>query len=261
MDVWSASPSHVYGYPTGGGAGNSVVWTPLEQSDFVNPLIFNDPNSVIGGPLVFGGVGTGTITVTIAQSAVTRYDGMAEGASWQLNWPAAWRGDGTQAIMTRYTPLNDPNTQSMLEVGIGICDHDGDTQAVGAIMVGNYLAWSDTLNKVGGGIVNATSGVSNTYAFYSENPRVVGLTVPGGIIGDESTVGTPGGVIGQSAVYLFRRDISEVMWSNFVKVDTQTLNGVRPIFFAGLDNFPFVGNVDVSLKVEWAIIDLLPSFV
>lgn len=262
--VFGSVPSHVIDYPYGG--GSSLAWTPVVAADFVSTNPFTDPNSLVNAPISVH-ASNGNITFTLNEYVVA-YDGIAEGALWRLNWPAAWKGDGTQMLIFRLTPISGTvtGTAGPQRYFVGFCGCDGGGNPTVGTPVGSGVAISGA-GALGQPYTNVEVAVAtNTSGTYTgangtiANGAVgLGWIYPAGVTGDESQVGNPGGTSGTAMVQIYETVTSTMMYTHSIVAAGTLSDGYYPCIYASYE-FGGGGGVTTTFTVrfEWAIADRYP---
>jgi hypothetical protein len=247
-------------------SGKSLSWTPLTAADFVSVNVYKDPNSILqAGRDITIHASNGNITFPLFTNATAR-DGIGEGASWRLNICTAakgWRGDGTQGIAVKMTPVDNPGTAFKPVVGIAACDQAGDpTDATPAQAYGVGMEWASATHLQNVGTYKTGYDTSGTVAFAGNTPTVIGFLVPVGLIGDDTN---PDGVLAARlvcGVCVLRQNDATVVYSR----------GLSPAAAAPRDAFYLIltaamgaadatpENIpDFTVKFELCIFDLFPA--
>ena len=241
----------------GVGDGNGVAaiaWLPIVAADFVSTTEFKDPSGIVTNPLVID-ASNGDITFdTTEKGGIT--DGMGDGATWRLNWPEAWRGDGTQMLLFRMTPQDHPGAVSPL-VGLGASDTDGDCTNVSAECRAAAIKCASATLFQGASVTRTGVFISSGTSVIGDAPKVVGVYIPAGKTGDEAQVGAPGGRLGSVAHVHQKTTVETTIATGCSVEDSLLVDGFYPILYTGWTTSGAENSV-WKVKFEWAIAEMLP---
>ena len=258
-DVNGGSVATVVGFTAGGGGG-SVTLVPLVPADFMELAAFTDPHAQMDNPLTVH-ASNGNVTFEVTTDGINAWDGISDGATWRLVWPAAWRGDGTQKILMRFTYIGQTGvTTSGPVFGIAVCDRGGNAADVAAISMGAGIF---VTGLYGGTAVGyPTNGAGTSKATLANGLVTYGNYHPGGPTGDASQVGAPGGVLGTMLCTCYETTTKVSLWATSIDEFAAPQDGFRPLVWMGIDDGTFPGpagdTFTVTIRMEWAIVDCLP---
>lgn len=243
------------GHGGDGAAAAAIAWVPIVAADFVSTTEFKDPSGIVTNPLVIH-ASNGDITFdTTEKGGIT--DGLQDGATWRLNWPADWRGDGTQMLLVRMTPQDHPGAVSPT-VGLGTSDRGGDCTNAAARCLAVAVKCANATLFQGANVTKTGVFISSGTSVIGDAPKVIGVILPAGKTGDETQVGAPGGRSG--AVFHIHQEttIESTIATGSTANDATLFDGYFPVLYTGWTTAGAENSV-WKVKFEWAIAEMLPT--